>query len=108
VNWSVVLGAQPRRADPVRPPDRHLARAPQRQAEFLFGLATLKISHMQRALESAGWRLIGFTSGYDCEEVAPGDIKRVFEECRRRHTPYSTLAASDKKVEHGVNVQVRR
>ena len=48
-------------------------------AEFLFGLATLKIPHMQRALESAGWQLIGFTSGYDCEEVAPGDIKRVFE-----------------------------
>ena len=48
-------------------------------AEFLFGLATLKIPHMQRALENAGWQLIGFTSGYDCEEVAPGDVKRVFE-----------------------------
>ena len=48
-------------------------------AEFLFGLATLKIPHMQHALESAGFQLIGFTSGYDCEEVAPGDIKRVFE-----------------------------
>jgi len=48
-------------------------------AEFLFGLATLKIPHMQRALESTGWQLIGFTAGYDCEEVAPGDIKRVFE-----------------------------
>lgn len=48
-------------------------------AEFLFGLATLKIPHMQHALESAGFQLIGFTSGYDCEEVAPGDVKRVFE-----------------------------
>jgi GNAT superfamily N-acetyltransferase len=48
-------------------------------AEFLFGLATLKIPHMQRALEAAGWQLIGFTSGYDREEVAPGVIKRVFE-----------------------------
>ena len=48
-------------------------------AEFFFGLATLKIPHMQRALESAGWQLIGFTSGYDREEVAPGVIKRVFE-----------------------------
>ena len=48
-------------------------------AEFLFGMATLKIPHMQRALENAGWQLIGFTSGYDCEEVAPGDVKRVFE-----------------------------
>ncbi len=48
-------------------------------AEFLFGMATLKIPHMQRALEKAGWQLIGFTSGYDREEVAPGIVKRVFE-----------------------------
>ena len=48
-------------------------------AEFLFGLATLKIPHMRRALESAGYQLIGFTSGYDREEVAPGVVKRVFE-----------------------------
>ncbi|MGZ9032410.1 MAG: hypothetical protein ACXW2G_13625, partial [Burkholderiaceae bacterium] len=48
-------------------------------AEFLFGLATLKIPHMQHALESAGFQLIGFTSGYDCEEIAPGDVRRVFE-----------------------------
>ena len=48
-------------------------------AEFLFGLATLKIPHMQRALESAGYQLIGFTSGYDREQVAPGVVKRVFE-----------------------------
>jgi hypothetical protein len=48
-------------------------------AEFLFGLATLKVPHMQRALEKAGWQLIGFTSGYDREEVAPGVVKRVFE-----------------------------
>jgi hypothetical protein len=48
-------------------------------AEFFFGLATLKIPHMQHALEMAGWQLIGFTSGYDREEVAPGVVKRVFE-----------------------------
>ncbi len=48
-------------------------------AEFFFGLATLKIPHMQHALESAGWQLIGFTSGYDREQVAPGLVKRVFE-----------------------------
>ncbi len=48
-------------------------------AEFLFALATLKIPHMQRALETAGWQLIGFTSGYDREEVSPGVVKRVFE-----------------------------
>jgi len=48
-------------------------------AEFFFGLATLKIPHMQHALESAGWQLVGFTSGYDREQVAPGVVKRVFE-----------------------------
>jgi GNAT superfamily N-acetyltransferase len=48
-------------------------------AEFLFGFATLRIPHMQHALESAGFQIIGFTSGYDCEEVAPGDVRRVFE-----------------------------
>lgn len=48
-------------------------------AEFLFGAATLKIPHMQSALESGGWQLIGFTSGYDREQVAPGVVKRVFE-----------------------------
>ena len=48
-------------------------------AEFFFGLATLKIPHMQHALEKAGWQLIGFTSGYDQEMVSPGVVKRVFE-----------------------------
>ncbi len=48
-------------------------------AEFFFGLVTLKIPHMQHALETAGWKLIGFTSGYDREQVAPGVVKRVFE-----------------------------
>jgi hypothetical protein len=48
-------------------------------AEFFFGLATLKIPHMQHALEAVGWQLIGFTSGYDQEQVAPGVVKRVFE-----------------------------
>ena len=48
-------------------------------AEFFFGLATLKIPHMQHALETAGWQLIGFTSGYDREEVTPGVVKRVYQ-----------------------------
>lgn len=48
-------------------------------AEFLFGFATLKIPHMQHALERSGFQIMGFTSGYDCEEVAPGDVRRVFE-----------------------------
>lgn len=48
-------------------------------AEIFFGLATLKIPHMQHALETAGWTLVGFTSGYDQEQVAPGVVKRVFE-----------------------------
>jgi len=48
-------------------------------AEFFFGFATLKIPHMQHALEGVGWQLVGFTSGYDQEQVAPGVVKRVFE-----------------------------
>lgn len=67
-------------------------------AEFLFGLATLKIPHMQHALERAGFQLIGFTSGYDCEEVAPGDIKRVFEGAYCKVlVPESELARPDPK-----------
>jgi len=48
-------------------------------AAFMYALATLKIPHIQRALESAGYRLLGFFPGYDREEVAPGVIKRVYE-----------------------------
>ncbi len=48
-------------------------------AEFMYVLATLKIPNMQVALEHAGYRLLGFTPGYDREMVAPGVVKRVFE-----------------------------
>lgn len=48
-------------------------------AEFLYGMATLKVPHMQRTLEGADYRLIGFVPGYDREMVAPGVVKRVYE-----------------------------
>lgn len=48
-------------------------------AGLIFGAATLKIPHMQHALETVGWRLVGFSSGYDQEMVSPGVVKRVFE-----------------------------
>lgn len=48
-------------------------------AEFIFGLATLRIPHVQRLCENVGWQLVGFTSGYGQEHVAPGVVKRVFE-----------------------------
>lgn len=48
-------------------------------AGLIFGAATLKIPHMQHALEKVGWRLVGFSSGYDQEMVSPGVVKRVFE-----------------------------
>jgi hypothetical protein len=48
-------------------------------AAFLYALATLKIPHAQRALEGAGYRLLGFFPGYDREEVAPGVVKRVYQ-----------------------------
>lgn len=46
---------------------------------FLYALATLKFPHIQRALEGAGYRLLGFFPGYDREEVAPGVVKRVYQ-----------------------------
>jgi hypothetical protein len=48
-------------------------------AAFLYAMATLKIPHAQRALEGAGYRLLGFFPGYDREEVAPGVVKRVYQ-----------------------------
>lgn len=48
-------------------------------AGFIYGLATLKIPHMQLALERAGYQLLGFAPGYDREMVAPGVVKRVYE-----------------------------
>ncbi|MCF8159245.1 MAG: hypothetical protein K9J76_00940 [Polaromonas sp.] len=47
-------------------------------AAFLYAMATLKIPHAQRALEAAGFRLLGFFPGYDREEVSPGLVKRVY------------------------------
>ena len=44
-----------------------------------YGMATLKVPHVQRSFESLGWQLIGITPGYDREMVAPGVIKRVYE-----------------------------
>lgn len=48
-------------------------------AGLIFGAATLKIPHMQHALETVGWRFVGFSSGYDQELVSPGVVRRVFE-----------------------------
>ena len=48
-------------------------------AAFIYGLATLQHSYAQRALEHAGYRLLGFFPGYDRQEVAPGVVKRVYQ-----------------------------
>jgi len=48
-------------------------------AGLVYGMATLKFPYMQRALEVAGWQLIGITPGYDRELIAPGIVKRVYE-----------------------------
>ena len=48
-------------------------------AQFLYGMATLKTPYAQRALERAGYRLLGFFPGYDREQVAPGVVKRVYQ-----------------------------
>ena len=46
---------------------------------MVYGMATLKIPHVQRAFEALGWRLIGIAPGYDREMVAPDVVKRVYE-----------------------------
>ncbi len=48
-------------------------------AAFLYAMATLKTPYAQRALERAGYRLLGFFPGYNREEVALGVVKRVYE-----------------------------
>ncbi len=61
-------------------------------AAFLYSLATLKIPNVQRALEHAGYRLLGFFPGYDREEVAPGVVKRVYQ------AVYAKLLVPDDEV----------
>jgi hypothetical protein len=46
---------------------------------MVYGMATLKVPYVQRAFERSRWMLIGITPGYDCELVAPGVVKRVYE-----------------------------
>ena len=46
---------------------------------MIYGMATLKVPHVQRSFETLGWELIGITPGYDREMVSPGVIKRVYE-----------------------------
>ncbi len=48
-------------------------------AAFMYALATLKDPYVQRAFESAGYRLLGFFPGRDREEVSPGVVKRVYQ-----------------------------
>lgn len=48
-------------------------------AEFAYTMATLKMPHVQFALERAGYQLLGFVPGYDREVVGNGQVKRVFE-----------------------------
>lgn len=46
---------------------------------LVYGMATLRMPHVQMAFENLGWQLIGITPGYDREMVAPGVVKRVYE-----------------------------
>ncbi len=48
-------------------------------AEFVYTMATLKVPHMQIALERAGYQLVGFAPGYDREVAKDGVVKRVYE-----------------------------
>jgi hypothetical protein len=46
---------------------------------MVYGLATLKVPHMQEKFERLGWQLIGIIPGFDRELVEPGVVKRVYE-----------------------------
>lgn len=48
-------------------------------AEFIYGLATLKVTYLQKAFEQLGYQLIGIMPGYDRELIAGTRIRRVFE-----------------------------
>lgn len=61
-------------------------------AGFMYAIATLRIPHGQRALENAGYRLLGFFPGYDREEVSPGMVKRVYQ------AVYAKLLVSPEEV----------
>lgn len=62
-------------------------------AEFLYAMVTLNIVQQQRALESAGFRLLGFLPGYDRQFVAPGVVKRIYL------AAYAKLLAPEEKVQ---------
>jgi hypothetical protein len=62
-------------------------------AEFLYALVTLNIVQQQRALESAGFLLLGFLPGYDRQLVAPGVVKRVYL------AAYAKLLAPEERVQ---------
>jgi hypothetical protein len=46
---------------------------------MVYSLATLKVPHMQRGFEQAGWQLVGVMPGFDREVGEDGAVKRVFE-----------------------------
>lgn len=49
----------------------------------------MRFPNLQRALEHADYRLLGFFPGYGREEIAPGEVKRVYE------AVYAKLLVSD-------------
>jgi hypothetical protein len=59
---------------------------------MIYGMATLRVAHVQRAFERLGWQLIGITPGYDQEMVTPGVIKRVYE------AVYAKVLVADAKL----------
>jgi hypothetical protein len=48
-------------------------------AGMVYGLATLTHPYMQATFERVGWHLSGIMSAFDKEEVAPGNVRRVYE-----------------------------
>ena len=61
---------------------------------LVYGMATLKIPHTQRAFERLGWRLIGIVPGYDREFVGSGAVRRIYE------AVYAKVLAACHELQH--------
>jgi RimJ/RimL family protein N-acetyltransferase len=62
-------------------------------AEVAYYYATLRTRHQQLIAERSGFRLVGIVPGHDRCEVAPGEVKRVYDAL------YSKLLVSDEHLQ---------
>jgi len=63
---------------------------------MVYGLVTLRYPYFQRTFERMGWQLIGIMPGFDQEQVAPGEVRRVYEAIYVKVLEPNTLLPPDK------------